>query len=82
MDAPPSLEGAVQERSIWVRPEAVALSPVGASGTDGASVVALVAVTPVGGPGFCANASTGEMNMIRSSKLKLPSLLEKWGGND
>ena len=38
---PPSLDGAVQDRSICVWPLAVALSPVGAPGTPTAAVVAL-----------------------------------------
>ena len=42
MEAPPSLDGAVQERSIWVLPLAVAERPVGAPGTVAARVTVTV----------------------------------------
>ena len=45
MAEPPVLAGAVQERSIWVVPLAVAVSPVGAPGT----VVPVVALATLDG---------------------------------
>ena len=49
MAEPPVLPGAVQERSIWVAPLAVAVRPVGAPGTV-ASVVALATLEAVPAP--------------------------------
>ena len=49
MAEPPVLPGAVQERSIWVAPLAVAVRPVGAPGTV-ASVVALSTLEAVPAP--------------------------------
>ena len=45
MDAPPVLDGAVQDRLMVVCPDAVAVSEVGASGAVGAVVLVVALIT-------------------------------------